>query len=130
MADDSISDKARGNDAIFPMFSATVWDAVGNTDRVKQNFDKVLNKAEAWVNYNQKHDVKLQDYDRLMSTVPFVLQKARDMKDFATGARAADLIYQDTGDPAYKAMADQMRAQGGGIVPAPAGQELPPASDN
>lgn len=126
MADDSISDKARGNDAIFPMFSATVWESIGNTERVKQNFNKVLDKAEAWVNYNQKHDVKLQDYDRLMSTVPFVLQKAREMKDFATGARAADLIFLDTGDPAYKAMADQMRSQvNGGGTPTP--QELPQA---
>lgn len=114
MADDSISDKARGNDAIFPMFAATVWERIGNKEKVKQNFEKVLDKAEAWVNYFLKSDVKLPEYDRLMSAVPFVMQKAREIKDFTTAARAANIAYMDSQDPQYKAMEEQFRREAGG----------------
>jgi hypothetical protein len=107
MADDSISDAARGNDAIYPMFAATVWERLGNADKVRANFEKVLKKAEVWVAYKNRSDTKLPEYDRLMSAVPFVLQKAREMKDFKTAARAAQIAYDDSKEPQYKAMVDQ-----------------------
>jgi Protein of unknown function (DUF2723) len=111
MADDSISDNARGNDVIFPMFAATVWGRIDNKEMVTKNFNKVLGKAEAWVNYFVATDNKLPEYDRLMSAVPFVMQEARKMGDFATAARAAQIAFQDTKDPQYQALIEQFKQQ-------------------
>ncbi|MFN8394520.1 MAG: DUF2723 domain-containing protein [Bacteroidia bacterium] len=140
MADDSISDAARGNDAIYPMFAATVWERLDNLEKVKSNFDKVLNKADAWVTYYNKSDTKLPEYDRLMSAVPFVMQKAREMKLFDTAIRAADIAFQDSKDPQFKAMAEQFRQEstkgGGAGAPkemnpsVPGGDSLQPEPDS
>jgi hypothetical protein len=132
---DSISDQARGNDAIYPMFAATVWERLGNVEKVKQNFEKVLSKAEAWVAYFNESEVQLPEYDRLMSAVPFVMQKAREMKDFASAARAAQIAYDDNKDPQYKAMAEQFKAEAAGSgakekTPQPIELNVPKDSDS
>jgi hypothetical protein len=111
MADDSISDKARGNDVIYPMFAATVWGRLDNKEMVAKNFNKVLNKAEAWVNYFLATENKLPEYDRLMSAVPFVMQEARKTGDYATAIRAAQIAYSDTKDPQYQALIEQLKQQ-------------------
>jgi hypothetical protein len=136
MADDSISDAARGNDAIYPMFAATVWERLDNVEKVKQNFEKVLKKAEAWVAYFNESEIKLPEYDRLMSAVPFVMQKAREMKDFASAARAAQIAFDDSKDPQYKAMAEQFKAEAAGAgapkekTPEPIELNVPKDSDS
>jgi hypothetical protein len=109
MANDSISDASRGYDAIFPMFASTVYERVGQVEKVKISFTKVLDKADTWVSYFEQHNDKLPEYDRIMSAVPYVLQKAKEMKDYEDAARAADIIYKDSKDPTYKAMADEFR---------------------
>ena len=110
-ADEKISDKARGNDVIYPMFAATVWGRIDNDEMVAKNFAKVLDKAEAWVNYFIASENKLPEYDRLMSAVPFVMQEARKMGDFKTAQRAAEIAYQDSKDPQYQALIEQLKQQ-------------------
>ncbi len=112
-ADEKISDKARGNDVIYPMFAATVWGRIDNDEMVAKNFAKVLDKAEAWVNYFIASENKLPEYDRLMSAVPFVMQEARKMGDFKTAQRAAEIAYQDSKDPQYQALIEQLKQQSG-----------------
>jgi hypothetical protein len=109
MADDSISDAARGNDPIFPMFAATAWERLDNREKAASNFLKVLKKAEAWVEYYEKTEIKLPEYDRLLSAVPFVLQRAESMKDYATAARAAEIAFSDSKEPQYQSMAEEFK---------------------
>ncbi len=138
MADDSISDKSRGNDVIYPMFAATVWGRIDNKEKVTQNFNKVLDKAEAWVNYfliDPEYN-KLPEYDRLMSAVPFVMQEARKIGDLKTAQRAAEIAFLDTKDPQYQALIEQLKQQNGkpegGKKPneMPQQSPTPPASDS
>ena len=95
-----------------------------------------MKKAEAWVAYFNESEIKLPEYDRLMSAVPFVMQKAREMKDFESAARAAQIAFDDSKDPQYKAMAEQFKAEaaGGGApkekAPQPIELNVPKDSDS
>jgi hypothetical protein len=127
MADDSISDQARGNDVIFPMFAGSVWARIDNKEMVAKNFNKVLDKAEAWVNYFllDPEDNKLPEYDRLLSAVPFVMQEARKIGDFKTAQRAAEIAYLESKDPQYQALVEQFKQEASKPEGVKKPQELP-----
>jgi hypothetical protein len=92
------------------MFNGMVWQRLDRKDKARENYEKVLVKAEAWVQYRLDRDTKLQDYDRIVGTASYIIGQARNMQDFDLAARAADIVFQDTGDPQYQQMSQQFRA--------------------
>ncbi|MEM0999749.1 MAG: DUF2723 domain-containing protein [Bacteroidota bacterium] len=121
--EEKIHDNVRGNDVVVPMFNGMVWQRLGRNEKAVEYYSKVLTKAEEWVRYRQEREVKLRDYDRVVSTAGYIIGQARNMQDFALAARAAELVFQDTGDPQYQTMAEQFRSM------APA-EITPPALDS
>jgi hypothetical protein len=105
-----INDNVRGNDVVVPMFNGMVWQRLDRKDKARENYEKVLVKAEAWVKYRQERDVKLNEYDRIVGTASYIIGQARNMQDFDLAARAADIVFMDTGDPQYQQMSQQFRS--------------------
>ena len=110
MCEERITDKARGYDVIYPTFAGMVWDRLGRKDKAREYFEKVIIKAELWVKFAKEHDEKLDDYDRIFGTLPFLLQNLEKMKEYELAARAADALFQDTPAPEYSAMAQRFRS--------------------
>lgn len=112
-----ISDEARGNDVIFPMFAGSLWIRMKKEDKATEYFTKVLDKAEEWQNYFEKKKKKLPDHDRIMGTLTFLVQEAQKMSDKGIAARAADLVFRDTGDPNYQNLSRTLKNSGGAQDP-------------
>lgn len=107
--EEKIHDNVRGNDVVVPMFNGMVWQRLDRKDKARENYEKVLAKAEQWVNYRLERDTKLRDYDRIVGTASYIIGQARNMQDFDLAARAADIVYLDSGDPQYQQMSEQFR---------------------
>ncbi|MEM7036305.1 MAG: hypothetical protein AAF570_04935, partial [Bacteroidota bacterium] len=140
MCEERISDNARGNDVIYPMFAATVWERLGDKEKMLEYFDKVKNKAAAWIAYRADRKAKLKDHDRIVGALDFMMRKAQEMKEYDVAAQSADLLFQDSNDPQYQKIAEQLRRLGGngggtpetkpGAVPGGLPGAPPPAPSN
>lgn len=108
IVEQKISDEARGNDVIFPMFAGSLWTRLDMQEKTEEYFGKVLTKAEAWMAYYENHNTKLPEYTRIMNTMTFLYQEGMKLDNKEIARQAAMLVYRDTGDPQYKAYADQL----------------------
>ena len=119
MAEKRISDKARGYDIIFPTFAGMVWERLDNVEKATSYFDKVITKAENWYKFNKEYEEKLDDYDRIFGTLPFLLQQLDRMKEYNLAMRAAQVLYSETASPEYGAMVERFRQKAGTENPVP-----------
>ena len=132
MCETRISDVARGHDVIYPMFAATVWERLGNQEKMVAYFTKVKDKAKEWIEYRSERKTKLKDHDRIVGALDFMMRKAQEMKKYDLAAESAELLFMDTNDPKYEQIAKQLRVLGGqeGTPPPPTGGGVVPAPAN
>lgn len=110
IVEERISDNARGHDVIYPMFSGGLFLRLGNNDKASEYFEKVVVKAEAWMAYFQKHKERLPDHDRIMGTLTYLVQEGQKLPSKDLAARAAHLVYLDTGDQSYENLSKSLGA--------------------
>ncbi len=111
ITDERISDNARGNDVVYPMFAAGLWQRLENEEMTAQCYAQVINKAEAWMNYFQMNQKKLPDHDRIMNGLPYIATEAQKLSDKDIAIRAAQLAFLDTGNQQYDILAKQLKSR-------------------
>ncbi len=110
MVEERISDNARGNDVVYPMFAAGLWQRLANEEKTAEYYERVIAKAEAWMDYFQKNQKKLPDHDRIMNGLPYIVTEAQKLSNKDIAIRAAQLAFLDTGNQQYDIMAKQMKS--------------------
>lgn len=122
MVEEKISDNARGNDVVYPMFAAGLWQRLKNEEKTSEYYEKVIVKAEQWMDYFQKNQKKLPDHDRIMNGLPYIVTEAQKLSNKDLAARAAQLAFLDTGNQQYDIMSKQLKS---GLESPPSELSLP-----
>lgn len=123
--EEKVSDNSRGNDVVYPMFAAGLWQRLGNQEKTAEYYEKVIFKAEQWMDYFQRNQKKLPDHDRIMNGLPYILTEAQKLSNKDLAARAAQLAFLDTGNQQYDIMSKQLKS---GLESQPPGQPLLPGN--
>ena len=112
LVEQRISDNARGHDVIFPMFAGGLFIRMEMNEKAEEYFEKVVVKAEAWMDYFQKHKERLPDHGRIMGTLTYLVQEGQKLENKDLAARAAHLVFLDTGDQNYENLSKTLQSGG------------------